>query len=105
MDDFKQLFEDLPEAQRRLAYDTIDDYSYFTDRVKALRQLPDIRVNKSNPYIQQLTPAAKLIKEYSQILDNKRKVLLTILHRSDNDSEDGNVLADILKQFEDDDIE
>ena len=101
MEDFKALFNDLPEAQRQLAYDTIDDYNYFTNRVKELRQLPDIRVSKTNPYIQQLTPAAKLIKEYSQILDNKRKVLLTILNRNANDIED-DTLANILKQFEDD---
>jgi hypothetical protein len=45
-----------------------------------------------------LTPAAKLIREYSQAVDAKRKTLLMILYRVENTAADE--LENILKQFE-----
>ena len=47
---------------------------------------------------QELTPAAKLIKEYSQAVDNKRKVLLMILYRVESSAAD-ELLAK-LSEFE-----
>ena len=50
--------------------------------------MPYIRVHPKNPEKQVLTPAAKLIKEYSQVLDSKRKLLLMILYRVENSAAD-----------------
>lgn len=87
----KQLysfFENTDEDKKQFALDTIDEYLLFIDRMRELRALPYIRVSKSNPERQELTPAAKLIKEYSQAIDAKRKTLLMILYRMENSASD-----------------
>jgi uncharacterized Fe-S cluster-containing protein len=48
--------------------------------------------------MQRRTPAGKLIKEYSQILDSKRGTLLRILYRVENSAAD-ELLAK-LSEFE-----
>ena len=97
----KQLysfFENTDEDKKKFAMDTIDEYMFFLDRMTELKKLPYIRVSKSNPERQELTPAAKLIKEYSQAIDAKRKTLLMILYRVENSAAD-ELLAK-LKEFE-----
>lgn len=81
-------FANVDEDKRSIAYDTIDEYLFFLERITALRELPYIRVSKSNPERQELTPAAKLIREYSQAVDAKRKTLLTILYRVESSAAD-----------------
>lgn len=93
------LFKDIDPAQKQLAIDTIDEYIMFAQRIAELRTMPFIRIDKNDASKQQLTPAAKLIKDYSNCIDAKRKILLTILNR-DGKSQDGNNLIDLLKQFE-----
>ena len=83
-----RYFRDVPEEQRALAYDTIDEYLLLKKRMDELSKLPYIRIDKKNPQRQQLTPAAKLLKEYSQAVDNKRKVLLMILYRVETSAAD-----------------
>ena len=97
-DELKSYFANIDEDKRQFAYDCIDEYLFFAERIKELRELPYIRVNKNNPERQELTPAAKLIKEYSQAIDNKRKTLLMILYRVENSAAD-ELLAK-LKEFE-----
>jgi hypothetical protein len=84
----RAFFANVDEDKRQFAYDTIDEYLFFTERIAELRQLPYIRVHKSNPEKQELTPAAKLIREYSQAVDAKRKTLLMILYRVENSAAD-----------------
>lgn len=91
-------FDNVDEDKRSLAYDTIDEYLFFLDRIAELRNLPFIRVSKNNPARQELTPAAKLIREYSQAVDAKRKTLLTILYRVESSAAD-DLLAK-LAEFE-----
>ena len=97
-DELKAFFENVDEDKRRLAYDCIDEYCFFTDRIAELRKLPYIRVSKTNAERQELTPAAKLIKDYSQAIDNKRKTLLMILYRVENSAADE--LMQKLSEFE-----
>ena len=97
-DELKAFFKNVEEDKRQFAYDTIDEYLFFTDRIAELRELPYIRVDKKNPERQQLTPAAKLIREYSQAVDAKRKTLLMILYRVENSAADE--LLSVLKEFE-----
>ena len=97
MDRTEQLrgyFANVDEDKRSLAYDTIDEYLFFLDRIAELRKLPFIRVHPKDPARQELTPAAKLIREYSQAVDAKRKVLLMILYRVENSAAD-----ELLQKF------
>lgn len=87
-DDLKDFFKNVEEDKRQFAYDTIDEYVFFADRIAELKELPYIRVSKTNPERQELTPAAKLIREYSQAVDSKRKTLLMILYRVENSAAD-----------------
>ena len=102
MDERKQhlysYFENIDDDKKQFALDTLDEYLFFLDRMRELRALPYIRVSKSNPERQELTPAAKLIKEYSQAIDAKRKTLLMILYRVENSAADELIAK--LKEFE-----
>jgi hypothetical protein len=91
-------FENVDEDKRSIAYDTIDEYLLFLDRIAELRALPFIRVHPKDPARQELTPAAKLIREYSQAVDAKRKTLLMILYRVESSAAD-DLLAK-LAEFE-----
>lgn len=97
-DEIKSYFELVDEDKRQFAYDTIDEYVFFRERIEELKKLPYIQVSKRNPEMQRLTPAAKLIKEYSQVLDAKRGTLLRILYRIENSAAD-DLLAK-LSEFE-----
>lgn len=92
------FFNNVDEDKKQIAFDTIEEYIFFVDRIAELKKLPYIRVDKKNPERQQLTPAAKLIREYSQAVDAKRKTLLMILYRVENSAAD-DLLAK-LAEFE-----
>lgn len=94
----RSYFDLVDEDKRQFAYDTIDEYLFFTERIQELKKLPYIQVSKKNPEMQRLTPAAKLIKEYSQVLDAKRGTLLRILYRIENSAADD--LLARLSEFE-----
>ena len=96
-DELKKLFENIDEGQKQIAYEIIDEMVMFRDRIKQLEKLPFIRVNAKNPEKQQMTPASKMIKEYSQAVDNKRKTLLMILYR--NTTSDADELLRKLDEF------
>lgn len=94
----KAYFELIDEDKRQFAYDTIDEYIFFKEKVDELKQLPLIQVSKKNPEMQRLTPAGKLIKEYSQVVDAKRATLLRIINSVENSAAD-ELLAK-LSEFE-----
>ena len=94
----RSFFENVDEDKRELAYDTIDEYLFFLDRISELKELPFIRYDQKNRQRQQLTPAARLIREYSQAVDAKRKTLLTILYRVESSAADD--LLQRLAEFE-----
>ena len=93
----KAFFENVDEDKRTFAFDTIDEYLFFLGRIEELKKLPYIRVSKKNPERQELTPAARLIREYSQAVDSKRKILLSIL--AHNESSAADELLKVLEQF------
>lgn len=97
-DELKSFFEMVDEDKRQFAFDTIDEYVYFREKIEELKKLPYIQVSKKNPEMQRLTPAAKLIKEYSQVIDAKRGTLLRILNGVENSAADE--LFAKLKEFE-----
>ena len=84
----KAFFDNVDEDKKQFALDTVDEYIFFRDRIAELKKLPYIRVSKRDPERQELTPAAKLIREYSQAVDAKRKTLLMILYRVENSAAD-----------------
>lgn len=87
-DDLIPFFDIVDADKRAFAIDTIDEYIFFRNQIADLMQLPLIRVSKSDPTRQMSTPAAKMIKEYSQVLDAKRATLLRILYRVENSAAD-----------------
>lgn len=97
-EELRSFFDLVDEDKRQFAYDTIDEYIFFRERIEELKKLPYIQVSKKNPEMQRLTPAAKLIKEYSQVLDAKRGTLLRILYRVETSAAD-DLLAK-LSEFE-----
>lgn len=94
----KAFFENVDEDKKQFALDTVDEYIFFLERIAELKKLPYIRVSKRDPERQELTPAAKLIREYSQAVDAKRKTLLMILYRVENSAADE--LLSKLAEFE-----
>jgi len=97
-EELQKFFDSVDEDKKQFAFDTIDEYIFFRDRIAELKKLPYIRIDKSNPERQALTPAAKLIREYSQAIDSKRKTLLMILYRVENSAADE--LLKKLAEFE-----
>lgn len=97
-EDLYSFFENIDEPKKRLAFDTIDEYYFFAEQIAELRKLPLIRVAKSNAELQQLTPAAKLIKDYSNVMDAKRTTLLRIINQQENSAADE--LMNKLAEFE-----
>ena len=91
-------FDIVDDDKRALALDTIDEYFYFREQIDRLKQLPLIRVSKNDPARQVATPAAKLIKDYSQVMDAKRGTLLRILYRVESSAADD--LLSRLREFE-----
>lgn len=97
-EELKEFFQNIDEDKRQFAFDTIDEYCFFLERINELKKLPYIRVSKKSPEVQQLTPAAKLIKDYSQALDAKRATLLRMLYRVETSEADA--LLAKLAEFE-----
>lgn len=96
--DLKSYFDTLDDDKKAFALDTLDEYLFFQGKIKELQKLPLIRVDKNNPEKQVVTPAGKLIKDYSQVMDAKRGTLLRILYRVDKSAAD-ELLAK-LSEFE-----
>lgn len=97
-EELRKYFDGIEDDKKQFAFDTIDEYLFFIDRIQELKKLPYIRVHPKYPAKQELTPAAKLIKEYSQAVDNKRKTLLMILYRNETSAADE--LLKKLSEFE-----
>ena len=95
----RELFKDVDEAQKEIAYDTISDYIFYLEENAKLKKLPQIRISPSNPAKQERTVASKMLKDNSQSIANIRKILLMILYRSGG-ANDSNELINLLKQFE-----
>lgn len=97
-EELKSYFELIDDDKRQFANDTIDEYVYFKDQIEELKKLPLIQVSKKNPELQKQTPAGKMIKEYSQVVDAKRSTLLRIINSVENSAAD-ELLAK-LSEFE-----
>jgi len=76
----------------------VENIVYMETRLRELRALPQIRIDKRNPSRQQATPAAKLYKETMQSYTNAVKILLTALYRQGGNGADE--LIEKLKEFE-----
>jgi len=97
-EELRGYFQNIDQDKKQFAYDTIDEYIEYRDRLAEIRDLPDIERSKKNPSRVRITPAAKLRKEYSQVLDSKRATLLRILYKVENSAAD-DLLAK-LAEFE-----
>lgn len=91
-------FENVDDNVKQFAFDTIDEYVFFSEKLAELKKLPLIQVNPKNPEMQRPTAAGKMIKEYSQVLDAKRGTLLRILYKIESNAADE--LMQKLSEFE-----
>ena len=94
----RSFFDKVDEDKRQLAFDTIKEYVFFRNRIEELSLMPVIQISNKNPNVQRITPAGKLLKEYSQVLDAKRGTLLRILYRVESSAAEE--LLEKLKEFE-----
>lgn len=94
----RSYFDLVDEDKKQFAYDTIDEYIFFSEKIEELKKYPLIEISKRNPAMQRQTAAGKMLKDYSQILDSKRATLLRILYRVENSAADD--LISKLKEFE-----
>lgn len=97
-DELLKIFDVVDDDKRSFAVDALDEYLYFKDQIAKLRRLPLIRYKENHPEIQEVTPAGKLIKDYSQVIDAKRGTILRILNRVDSSAADE--LLQKLSEFE-----
>lgn len=88
VEELRNFFEQVDDDKKQFAFDTIDEYVFFQEQIEKLKKMPQIEVSEKNPARQRLTPAAKLIKEYSQVIDAKRGTLLRILYRVESSAAD-----------------
>lgn len=88
----------IDEEKARVLKPIVGNLVYMESRLTELRELPQIRVNKKNPAIQQTTPAAKLYKETMQSYLNAVKVVLMALYREGGDA--GAELMEKLSEFQ-----
>ena len=93
-----KAFVNSNTAEKTIIEDVINDMYYFREQIDELEALPLIRYSQKDPARQQLTPAAKLINDLSNKIDNKRKILLSILGK--NNSSAADELLAKLKEFE-----
>lgn len=93
-----KYFDVVDDDKKTFAIDTIDEYLYFKSELAKLRKLPLIRVSDKNPERQEITPAGKMIKDYSNVVDAKRATLLRILYRVESSAADE--LLSKLAEFE-----
>lgn len=84
----RNLFANVGEAERNFACDAIDEYLFFESKLKELQTMQLIQIGKRDPAQQRVTPAGKLIKDYSQVVDAKRSTLLRILYRTESSAAD-----------------
>lgn len=96
--ELQAFFKNVDEDKRQFAFDTIDEYLFFAEKIEELKKYPLIEVSKKNPAMQRVTAAGKLIKDYSQVIDAKRGTLLRILNGIENSAAD-DLLAK-LSEFE-----
>lgn len=74
-----QLIDNNNTKSVKVISEIIDDFVFLEEQLKELRKLPQILVNKENPALQKLTPAAKLYKEYLVQYSNLVKIILSAI--------------------------
>ena len=89
-----QLIDNNNTKSVKVISEIIDDFVFLEEQLKELRKLPQILVNKENPAIQKLTPAAKLYKEYLVQYSNLVKIILSAIDEEVTEDEES-----VINQF------
>ena len=76
-----ELIKYVGDDLNDLVIDLVDEMVFLETKLKELKELPFIRVNKNNPELQKATPASKLYKEYLQQYVNCVKVIEGIIYK------------------------
>lgn len=94
-----KLLDNNNTKSLKIVSEVIDDFVYLEEQLKELRKLPKIIVNKENPALQKMTPAAKLYKEYLVQYSNLIKIILSAVEE-DVSEEDESVINQFFKNQE-----
>ena len=94
-----QLIDNNNTKSVKVISEIIDDFVFLEEQLKELRKLPQILVNKENPALQKLTPAAKLYKEYLVQYSNLVKIILSAIDEEVTEDEES-VISQFFKNQE-----
>lgn len=95
--DYMALLEPLDESEKKMLEGTVRELVFMEQQMAEYKKLPFISVHPKNPALQKSTVAARLYKETSAGYMNAVRVLLSALHKVDEDAE--NELLEQLKEF------
>lgn len=95
-DEYMALLEPLDEAERKVLRGTVEEIVFMEAKMKEYKKLPFVSVNPRNPAFQKSTVAAKLYKETSAGYMNAVRILLSALHKVDENAEN-----ELLRKLED----
>lgn len=91
-----KIFDGADKNKLTIIDSVIDDFIYCEKQLKELRELPFIQVNKSNPALQKITPAAKLYKDFLNQYSNLIKIMINCIPEEATE-EDKSVITDFFK--------
>lgn len=94
-----QLIDNNNTKSVKVISEIIDDFVFLEEQLKELRKLPQILINKENPALQKLTPAAKLYKEYLVQYSNLVKIILSAIDEEVTEDEES-VISQFFKNQE-----
>lgn len=103
MSKYDEIIKDLPDASQRVLKEVINQIEQVEEELATLSTLPKIRISKTNPTKQEITPAHKAYRDYLNLYMNLMKIILSELHK--NNIDDDSDLLNILSQFGDDKYE
>ncbi len=95
-----KMFDDNNQKSLKVINELIDDFIYLEEQLKELRTLPKIIINKQNPALQKLTPAAKLYKEYLVQYSNLIRIILSSITEEVSEEDDSAISSFFKNQEE-----
>lgn len=98
LEQLREIFDSIDDDKKQVIEPLLCDVVFMEERLRDLKKLPHIRVDKNNPHKQAVTPAFKQWKDTQQQYLNALKVLMMALYRVESDAADD--LIKKLSEFE-----
>lgn len=94
--DLLAIVGNLDEEKQLLAIPLVDELLFLEGQLQALKKLPFIKVNPSNPALQKQTEAARQYSKLSAAYLQTVKTISKIIGNTGNE-DDGSILSEWLK--------